>query len=207
LRGMMHPLDLGALLRGLGYLPNDMRISCRPSSPRPSQPTFLSAHTVAYARAELCAQPVCRLHAPVRPSTTEPSRRYRPCSPVPAAAQRLHSARALQPWDAAAETGRPASSTWWQSGTNSRARPPAQRRRTGMRQRTHREAPCRGSPVGLAPIASFSAPSRTYAIPMVLRDLLRHDEPQNQDAVSAPRHSSQARRAMGLSYARRVASV
>jgi hypothetical protein len=47
-------------------LPNEWRISCRPSSPRPDKPTFRNVLTGRCARAELGTLPACRLHARVR---------------------------------------------------------------------------------------------------------------------------------------------
>jgi hypothetical protein len=46
--------------------PNDRRISCRLSSPRPHKPSFLRALTETAARTELRAPSACRLHARVR---------------------------------------------------------------------------------------------------------------------------------------------
>ena len=46
--------------------PNDWRISCKLSSPRPLKPSFLIALTEPAARTELRAPPACRLHARVR---------------------------------------------------------------------------------------------------------------------------------------------
>jgi hypothetical protein len=47
-------------------LPNEWRISCRPSSPRPDKPTFRNVLTGRCARAELGTLPACRLHARIR---------------------------------------------------------------------------------------------------------------------------------------------
>jgi hypothetical protein len=47
-------------------LPNDMRISCRPSCPLPHKPTLHSACRASAARMEAGAPPACRLHARVR---------------------------------------------------------------------------------------------------------------------------------------------
>jgi len=57
-----------AILRSdVGPLPNDWRISCRPSCPRPHQPTLpSSAPSEGAARVESRAGPACRLHARVR---------------------------------------------------------------------------------------------------------------------------------------------
>ena len=53
--------------RCMCLLPNDWRISCRPSCPRPHQPTLpSSAPSEGAARVESRAGPACRLHARVR---------------------------------------------------------------------------------------------------------------------------------------------
>jgi hypothetical protein len=50
--------------------PNDLQISCRPSSPRPQKLTLpLFGLWEARARAELWPAPACRLHLRVRPHT------------------------------------------------------------------------------------------------------------------------------------------
>ena len=55
------------------WRPNDWRISCRPSSPRPHKPSFLSALKEGAARVEPLAGPACRLHARVRQRPSAPT--------------------------------------------------------------------------------------------------------------------------------------
>ena len=47
------------------------RVSCRPSGPRPHNPTFRLVLTGRGARAEPGTPPACRLHARVRPHLRE----------------------------------------------------------------------------------------------------------------------------------------